>query len=291
MGFHIHVDITEAANKLGQSAELIKDQITNAVGILSAGAQSFIVQTANRELEGYQRTAYLGKDNENIKRLDLGNGMWVVEVDEKARWIEEGRERMFMDWLLKNAKTAKDGSKYKVIPMPQAKGAGSDGWNAHKPALREATEKVLKDNKISLKRLQRDSAGKPLVGLMRHIPTGRLEAQKEVATYGTPERNDWFSKPRTKEDSWNTGLPEHNGIFYLQGLMVVQFPDKTAKHGVNRQAITYRVISSKHQQEGRWFYPKVEPLNAVTRAAEWAQKEMDEWMKDFNSRFADINGG
>lgn len=290
MSFHIHVDIAEAAKKLNQTADLIEGQLKQAVGSISAATHAYILQTVNSELTGFKRTAYLGKENKNVRWVDLGNGMWVVEVDESARWLEEGRDRVFMDWLLKNAKTAKDGSRYKVIPFSQEQGAGkTPGFHPHKPALQQMTQKLLKENKINLKKIDRDEQGRPKVGIVGHFSEGsmgRAEFKGETA----PNKRDYFSKPRSWEDSKNTGLPQHEGIFMLKGMTVVQTPDASAKHGVRKEAITYRVISSKHQQEGRWFYPKVEALNAVPRAAEWAQKELDNWLKEFEKSFQDIQG-
>jgi hypothetical protein len=288
VSFHIHVDITEAAAKLNQTNEFIATQMQTAVGTIAAATHAFILQTVNAELTGYKREAYLGKENKNVRWIDLGNSMWVVEVDETARWLEEGRaEPMFMEWLLKNAKTARDGSKYKIIPFKQDQGAGkTPGFHPNKPALAAVTKRMLDAQNIDLNKIERDVGGKPKVGILHKIPMGREEIMAEMQ----PKRRDYFSMPRSADIAGKIGLKPHDGIFMLKGLMVVQRPNASAKHGVTREAITYRVISSKHKAEGRWFYPKVEALNAVPRAAEWAQQQLDSWMKEFEKGFIDIQG-
>jgi hypothetical protein len=306
MGFHIHVNIAEAASKLNQTTDLIGTQITQAVGQVAAGTHAFILQKAKAELTGYKKFAYLGYKDENVRWVDLGNGMWVVEVDEKARWLEEGRDRVFMEWLLKNAKTAKDGSKYKVIPMPQDKGPlplkkGADlskvgsPWTQKDSPLATVTKRLLAANNVSLgsEAIQRGPDKKPLTGIVQHINLGREEVNADVRTQDNGNRRDYFSMPRSADMAGKIGLKPHEGIFMLKGMVITQTAnEETAQspHGVRREAITYRVISSKHQQEGRWFYPKVEAFNAVPEAAEWAQKELDKWMKDFERSFTDIQG-
>lgn len=156
-------------------------------------------------------------------------------------------------------------SKYKVIPMSILKGAGKQpGWKPHNMPLADLASKVLKDEGINLKKLDRDIDKKPLV------------YSKLIDTSGYAETADrsLFSMPRDAETAKRIGLKPHSGIFMLEGLRVNQTPNLSAKHGVSKEAMTFRVISSKHQAEGRWFYPEIKALNAVGQAEEWARQQM-----------------
>jgi hypothetical protein len=268
--FHLHVNIQDTANQIGKAADIIKNDVLTGVEQISIGARDFIIYTVQESYKAhdYYRTSYLGNpQNEapNIKWSKLGSGMWQVEVDEKARWLEEGRASMFMEWLLKNAKTAKDGSKYKVIPMSILKGAGKPpGWKPHNTPLADLASKVLKDEGINLKKLDRDIDNKP-------ITTSKLI---DTSKYAETADRSLFSMPRDAETAKRIGLKPHSGIFMLEGLRVNQTPNLSAKHHVSKEAMTFRVISSKHQAEGRWFYPEIKALNAVGQAEEWARQQM-----------------
>jgi len=91
------------------------------------------------------------------------------------------------------------------------------------------------------------------------------------------------SEGRTKEESEQFGLPEYEGSHYLSGGVVVQRPNKKGK--VKKEVITFRVVSSKHEQEGRWLYPAVEPLNSIPAAYEYANAEWDKIIKSLEDYF------
>ena len=308
MGLHLHVNISDAANKLGQAEELISGVIRQGMETVATQARADLSAIAKSELSGYKLQSYLGtekgqsaEEEKNISLTKVGEGMWVLELNEKARWVEEGRPEVFMSWLLKNAKTAKDGSKFKVIPMPQDKGKGTTNFTANSVPLQTMTQQILKQANVSLKKMVNDENGRPRIGYVAVNPgvVGRFEDKAEIS----PNRGDYFSKPRSWEDSKNTGLPQHNGIFNLQGLVVSQWPGigshskisvqdgkvvggKTV--GVQRNAMTFRVISSKHEQEGRWFYPEVKALDAMPRVFERAQKMFEQFMKGVEDSFLEI---
>ena len=67
-----------------------------------------------------------------------------------------------------------------------------------------------------------------------------------------------------------SGLKPHGGIFKLKGLMISQ---RMVGPKVKREALTMRVVSSKHQSEGRWMYPAIQPGKFMERAFRWATDE------------------
>jgi hypothetical protein len=265
--YKVSVDISEVAEKLQQTKETIEQKLMPAMQSLAVQAHTFIVQKAQTELSGYQQKAYLGEKGENLKFDQIAKGMWVIELSEKASWLEEGRQSVFMGWLLNSpkAKTAKDGSKYLSIPFTQERGAGGK-FNNKMPGLQTTIVNALKRQKISLKKIEKNPDGTPKYGVLHKL---------SIEPPGTSSQYPGlFSAPRSKEMAALTGLPAHEGIYYLQGAVVIQRPGK--KEGsVIKEAVTFRTISSKHEQEGRWFYPEVKGLKAFPAAEEWAKKEMD----------------
>src|SRR5262245_3024606 len=64
----------------------------------------------------------------NLKLIAVNEDLSVIRLNAKVRWIDDGqKEHNMLDDLLKspNADTAKDGSKYIVIPFDKSPGKGS----------------------------------------------------------------------------------------------------------------------------------------------------------------------
>lgn len=148
--FRIKVDVSEIAEKINKTADVIEDKVTKAVENLSIATHAFIINKANETFKdsNFKREYYLGlgqhgktvnkegtKDSrvdesaKHVRWIKIGDGIWMVELDEKAEWLEEGREPSFMgEWLLKpgakGVKTAKDG----CVLNPRNKVLTSVGW-------------------------------------------------------------------------------------------------------------------------------------------------------------------
>ena len=138
------VNIDEVADQLRVKREAIEGRIVHEVKNLAASTHAFVVNFAQKKLadNSFMRDWFFGKtdpqsgESEKVKFQELGPGMYVVSIDESSRWIEEGRPPKSMateEWLLKpgKTKTAKDGSKYRVIPMKQMGGAGGKSDNSY----------------------------------------------------------------------------------------------------------------------------------------------------------------
>ena len=272
--FRFSINADEFAAHLNQKVEDILARVQAEVEKISVGAHAFIVAKANTELTGYKRTAFLGKDNKNVRWSKIGDSMWVVEVDAQADWIEKGREPTFMgDWLLKSpkAKTAKDGSKYMSIPFPSVR----QGKSVSSPVLSSMVKTAMKQEGISMKKIEHNPDGSPKMGVIHKLnipePGGRNQFP------------GLFSAPRSSEMSKITGLPAHGGIFKLQDTVIMQRMNQKGK--VVKEAVTFRTISSKHKAEGRWIYPKVEAFNSLQAAHDWAQEQWSEIAKQLESEW------
>jgi hypothetical protein len=196
---------------------------------------------------------------------------WDISVEEGASFVCQGvvihNSPTFMgDWLLKpgapGVKTAKDGSQFRVIPMNQTKNSKKD------PVLFHNIKYALQQNNIDMKKLTKGPDNKPILGVV-----AKLGIKEKRTSY--PEMH--FSEPRNRQTANKLGLPETHGHHYLDNAVVTQ---RKVGGKVKKEVVTFRVISSKHKQEGRWFYPKVEALNSIPEAYKYANEE---WGKIVNS--------
>jgi hypothetical protein len=279
MKYRVSINIDEVARQVNTTVDNLRSRIYNEVEKLSISTHAFIVAKANSDLRGYMREAFLGKDNKNVRWTKVSDQIWAVEIDESARWIEEGKSATFMRWLLDNnpkAKTAKDGSRYAHIPFTHAKLAGAnDKTNDPKQAYEAIVRKTLKENKISLRKIERLPDGSPKLGVLHTVP---------VDPPGSPQQfPGFFSMPRNPEMARLTGLPQHSGIFHLKGLMVTQRLNQKGKPV--REAVTIRTISSKHEAEGRWFAKEIKPLASLDAAQSFAESEWHNILEAIKAEF------
>lgn len=306
--FRFKVNVSEIAEQLRTTREAIEDKVTSAVESLSTEAHAYIVNIARTKwaADDFKRQFFLGLDRygkdatsksdtdpridqavKNVRWNKVTDGIWVVSLDEKVQWLEEGREETFMgEWLLKpgakGVKRAKDGSLYRVIPMKHTEGKADV---QDKPGMVELIKQQAKQQKVSLTKIERNANGEPKLGILHKLDIRSRTPQSQVP--------DLFSKPRTPEDAaklnkkladlGQTGLKPHGGIFHLEGAVISQrlkknkkgevMKDKKGRSKAIKETVTFRVISSKHEHENRWMYPKVEAFNSLQKTKEWADKQ------------------
>lgn len=287
MGFKIHVDITELAQKLKTTRDLIQNRVIRGVELISIQTHAFILGAANEHFahNEIKRQMYLGlgtfgKDatakstsdpriDQSAKHLrwtKLSDGLWVVDLDPKAEWLETGAESRFMDWLLtgKSAKTAKDGSKYAVIPFVQTRGKKTAP--GAKPGLAEVVKNAAEKSNINLHKIETDESGNPKVGVLY-----KLNIKPKLTQQQAPSL---YSKPRGFEEALATGFAQHSGIYKLKGLVVTQRINKKGKPV--KETVVFRVISEKHRAGGvRWMTPKEDGAKLFDAAFDFANKQFD----------------
>jgi len=277
--FKFSVNIQDVANILNRKVLEIENRVKREVQALSLAAHAHILNLARERLEGWNYSNFVGKDGKNIRWYQQSDNIWIVEIDESVMWQETGRPKMFMDWLLKpgdkGVKVAKDGSLYRSIPMMQQRGKGGKKISSD-PIIAGEIKSALKENKLSLNKIELNPDGSPMLGVLHkldmHPPTDQ------------PSFPDIFSKPRTKEMAHLTGLPEHQGIYKLQGLAITQ--RMTDKGTVAREAVTFRTISSKHKAEGRWMAPEVKGQNFLKDTKNWADQQWNEILQNLQNEFS-----
>lgn len=279
------VNLREVAEKVGARAEELAQRVNDEVKNLSISTHAFVVNHANQKLEGWKRSHFFGEGGKNVRWNEVAPNIWVVEIDESVRWIEEGRDPTSMatsDWLLKpgakGVKTAKDGSTYRVIPFTHASKTGSGKAQYDSPEVASIIKKQMREKGISLSKIDRDQFDKPRLGVVQ-----KLGINKKRSRY--PE--GLFSAPRDKRVADQLNLKPHHGHHYLNNAVVVQreVQGKDGSTKISRDVVTFRVVSSKHQAEGRWMYPRVEPLNSIPEAYKYAESEWEKIVKSLEEQY------
>lgn len=278
MRFKLESNVTDLAEKLKSDIDKFKAKVDQEAKNIAVMTHAFVAAKAKNELNSFQQQAYLGKNEENLRYSKLGEGVYLVELDAKAAFIEDGSPKKFMKWLLDNnpkAKTAKDGSRYAHIPFSHTKSNSTKNVNDSKSAFYDIVSKRLKEENIDLNKIEKNTDGTPKLGIVHKINT--------VSILAAEKNRSNFSSPRSQEMAAKIGLKPHSGIHKLEGLVVTQRKDKSGK--IVKEAITIRTISSKHEAEGRWYYPEIKPFKGMQSGYEYAKSLMEESIKRLHEEF------
>jgi hypothetical protein len=279
----ISVDAQKLADLLNKTVNDILPGLRTKVQQLSVATHAFIVHQAQEKLSGNLLEQFLGPDNKNVRWTQVGDSMWVVEIDQSVAWIEEGRtEPQFMDWLLtKNpkAKVSKKGTLYARIPI--SNGKLNSTATPRNPALAAIIKSALKENKIPLKKIEKNPDGTPKLGVLHRISPQMPGPQSQFPTL--------YSEPRSQAMAELTGLPAHGGISLLQDTLIVQ--RKNQKGKVVREAITFRTITEAHKKEGRWFAPPRPGLHSIKEAHDWASQQVETIIRTMQDEIDSIAKG
>ena len=238
-GLKFEIDIEALAATFKEEAEKVQEALYEGVKALSAMTYARTVELANEKLHT-TREDYI----EALDYKEISKGVWVVSLSEKMLWIEEGKDAgsMIDDLLKKNPKTAKDGTKYKVIPFEHSK-SPSRMTPMHQ-SLVEDLKKELKSRSIPFKKIEKNADGSPRVG--------KLHSLNIASPLPTPRAS--------------------HPIFH--GLTIYQ--SKTPSGKVRRDIMTFRIASEKHKQTGKWVYPGLEAYKLMDKAFEASVKEFED---------------
>lgn len=258
---------------LGILAELAKDFRPTIDRAMKDAARDLAMQTHAHILEEVQEKLHSTREK-YVNALDIqqvDNDTWVITLKKDAMWIEEGipPNKDMLDGLLKSqkAKTAKDGSRYLVVPFEHKKGQTSQT-----PAQKNLTDTIkaeMKKRKIPYGKLETDATGKPKTGLLHSFDI----MKQPIKTGHGPGQG---KGPVGAVKQGPTGIP------FLQGVRVYQHAvkDKQGKEHIQKSIMTFRVASSKHKGTGRWIHPGLEAKKFFDEAAKWAQKEFEDRIRD-----------
>lgn len=260
--FSVTLDLGPLLN-LGQEIDDMSKKVMKDAGQkLTNMTYAHIVEEANKRLHS-RRQMYV----EGLSHAQVDDNTFVINLDAKVRWIDDGMPpHNMVDDLLsgKKAKTAKDGSKYAVIPFKHNKGP-TQSTPAQKNLL-DTIKKEMKERKISYGGIEKGEDGKPKTGLIHKFDI----KDKPIKQNSSPGQG---KGPIGKPMQGPTGIP------LLQGVRVYQreVTGKDGKKSIKKEIMTFRVVSSKHKGQGRWDHPGTEAVGIMDEAYEWAKKA---WEKD-----------
>jgi hypothetical protein len=250
-------------SKIAQIGDDLKDAadkaMKEAVRRLTTATHAHILEEAEQRLKS-TRQKYV----DALKFEQVNEETWFVSLDPSAFFIEEGMpSHEMIDDLLKQGrpkpgggsgpkgsiKTAKDGSRYRVIPFEHSKGPSQQ--TPMQTSLTNMVKGEMKSRGIPYGKVEKNAAGQPKTGLLHSF---------DVVKRGGA------APPTSKA-----------GISLLQGVRVYQtkVKDKQGKETVKRGVFTFRIVSSKHKGSGRWVHPGIEARHFMDKAFDWAVKEWE----------------
>jgi hypothetical protein len=263
----VNLDISGLLDLQKSLDSVVRDEMKNAGQALAAATHAHILEEAGKKLHS---TLKPFQDHLTLFPLEgSGENVWVVNLDRKYRWIDDGMEEHEMiDDLLKSkkVKTAKDGSRYLSVPFDHGPGKGKTGSTPAQQSLVATIKKELKNRGIPFGKIEKGADGKPLMGTLHNIDITK-EPLKSIQGPGQGKG------PIGQVKQGPTGIP------FLQGIRITQKMVKdpnTGKESVKRGIMTFRTVSSKMKGTGRWVHPGLTPKNLLEEGQKWAE---DQWSR------------
>lgn len=258
---YLNLDLSGALELRKELEPKIQRALNEAARDLATAVHAHILEEVQSKLHS-TRDKYIA----GLEFKQINDSTWVISLDKSAMWIEEGMpEHEMLDNLLSSpkAKTAKDGSKYLVVPFDHKKGP-TQQTQAGK-SLTDTIKQEMAKRKIPYGKVETDADGKPKIGLLHKFDV----LKSPLKTQNAPGQG---KGPIGQVRQGPTGIP------FLQGVRVYQkkIKDAAGKEGVKRGIMTFRVASSKHKGSGRWVHPGLEAKRFFEEAQEWALNQWTE---------------
>jgi len=240
MSLKININAAQIAAQFKELAIEVEQDLKKGVANLAAVTHAKVTEMASQELHSSKKNL-----TDNLGFEEVTEGVWVVSIDEKAFWIEEGIEAnkdMKPDLLKDGAKTSKSGHKYKVIPFEHSKGPSQ--LTPYAQNLVARIKFNLKKEGIPFKKIEKNVDGSPRVGKLHSIDMGGELPSPRATT------------------------PVLNGVTIYQSL--------TKTGNVRRDIFTFRTVTEGPGSNGKWIHPGLEAKKFLDRAADWALKEWEQ---------------
>lgn len=270
---NVKIDTSSLSQYLENFAKEVAKDLQSSIKNLAEGAHSHIVEKAQQELHSF-REQYL----ENLSQAQQEDAYkWVITLNEKAAWLEEGKEAWDMkgeagQWglLKKPTGKTKDGKFYKIIPLEHGKPPTEQASGRTLGADGKPLGKGFEQNMTNLLKKELRS---------RNIPTGR---------FNKLEIDPHTGSPRVGAIDPKTGLPRPHKVAGFD--ITSPYPGKgntqifqrvgvyqklNNKSGaVERHFTTFRVAI---EGDGKWKHPAAPALKIFEETAKWAEQR---WVSD-----------
>lgn len=246
-------DLEEQLKTLGieltQLTTEIESRAKQGMSLLQQQIYGKIVEKAQEKLKS-QRHIYLA----NLGMMNESDNLYVVYLKKEAAWIEDGMEAHEMiDDLTSGpkSKTAKDGSRYNIIPFQHNK--NPQKTSRAQMQIQNVVKKELKARGLDKTIMV---GGKPKLG---------RAATLDLVGKGMPTNK--FNRP------------------ILAGLTIYQreIKSKEGKSRIKRDVMTFRVASTKQKGSGMWFHHGMKGADIFKEV----EKEIDQM---WNQMLQDIVG-
>lgn len=239
MTLKINIDAAAIAEQFKEARLEAEQDIKKSVGDLAAMTHAKVAEMASQELHSTLKTL-----QENLGFEEVSEGVWVVSIDEGALFVEEGipeNTDMKPDLLKGATKVSKDGHRLRTIPFDHGKPPSQMTPTAQ--ALVSQIKRVLKQEKIPFKKIEKNPDGSPRIGKLHSLD---IDSDKPT--------------PRASHPA-------------LKGLSIYQ--SQGSSGNVRRDILTFRTVSSGPSSEGKWIHPGLKAHKFLDRAYEWAVQEWE----------------
>jgi hypothetical protein len=270
--FKFEVDASEIERLANKMQGELLPQLQAAVNSLSVQTHAHILEEVNQKLHSSRQT-YI----DNLHWSQINDNTYLISLDKNAWWIEDGipPNTEMIDALLRQSpngksksgpKTAKDGSTYRVIPFLHSKGPTQQ--TSYQQESKEIIRKELQRRGIPYAKLEMGGDGTPKIGKLHSFDI----MSKPVKTKEGPGQG-WGDIGKVKQGP--TGIPFLQGVSIYQSEVTTKDRFGKENKSVQRQILTFRVVSSKHKGTGRWMHPGFEGKKFLEEGLDWAKKEWD----------------
>jgi hypothetical protein len=235
MSLKFDIDLKQFSDQMKKFKKEFESDMHVAVGSLASMTHAKTLELTNQLSSSIQKTY---RDALSFEKIE--EGVWIVNLDSKAMWIEEGLDPYSMyDTHLRSpkAKTSVEGHKYLTIPFKHNKNPSEQSASAQN--LTTQIRKELKDRGIPYKKLELGPDGSPRIGRLHAF---NIDSAKPSAKAKDPA---------------------------LKGLTIYQ--TKQADGSIRRDIMTFRVISEKTKGDGRWQHPGRDASQLMDEAFRWAE--------------------
>lgn len=263
----VNVDLGEIKGLVEETKDAMEQAMAEAVRNLAAMGHAKAVELAGQKLHS-RRQKFV--DALHYEQVDANT--WVISLDAKVRWIDDGMQpHNMIDDLLKSKKVkrAKDGSSYVIVPFEHGPGKGGSNTPQAQLDLVSTVKTEMKKRKIPFGKIETDAGGTPKIGKLHSFDI----MKDPIKTANGPGQGK--GPVGAVRQGWSKD--GKSGTPFLQGVQVYQnkVKDKFGNEKVKRSIMTFRVASSKHKSQDRWNHPGTQAMNIFEDVAKWAQEMFD----------------
>jgi len=190
------------------------------------------------------------------------NNTWVINLEDKWRWIDEGLPAGDMlEAILKSDKADEHGNV--IVPFKHGPGKGPAQTTPAQLDLINTIKSEMRKRNIPFGKIEMDMNGKAKMGKLHSF---NIMDQPKKTRQGPWQ--GWGPIGRVRQGP--TGIP------FLRGVNVYQKEDKESKFGAKKEIFTFRTASPKQRGKGMWQHPGLPGTKIFDDIEKWGQDHAEE---------------